>query len=258
MRTITYSRGFLLALIVSGLSSAAWAQVKPAAPVGSWVKRDPEKAEIWETRTILFEYGRCVVARSYRKAADYVLDMSRVDFDERYGELRSPDCLMLATSLNRDEISLRLPGDLLRFTVAEALVARDLANFDPARLATAQLLAFPTPEAAADNPRPARKYSAKELEEKKLDLRGRIAFWRYGDCIVRTDPHNARVLLRSKPTSAEETAAFNALMPALGGCVKQGDQIKSNRTMLRGTIALHYYRLARAPQAPPIQQQNPR
>lgn len=249
--TLTYSHAFLLALIASGLSSTAWAQVKPAAPVGSWVKRAPEKAEVWEARTTLFEYGRCVVTRSYRKAADYVLDMSRVDFDERYGELRSPDCLMHSTQLNRDEISLRIPGDLLRFTVADALVARDLANFDPATLVTAQVLAFPTAEAAAENPKRARKYSAKELEEKKLDLRSRIAFWRYGDCIVRTDPLNARVLLRSRPTTPEETAAFNALMPALGGCVKAGDQIKSNRTMLRGTIALHYYRLARAPQAPP-------
>lgn len=251
----TFFGRFLFALAVSGLSAAAWAQTEPEAPVGSRVKRDPEKARVAETRATLAGYGRCVVKRAYGKAAEYVLDTSSLDFDsKRYGELTSPDCLVHAAVINNYAIALKMPGDMLRFALADALAARDLADFDPSKIKTAQALVFPTIDPAAFAPKPG-KYSAKnlaKLEEDKVMAQGRIAFWRYGDCVVRTDPHGARTLLRSEPTSGE-TAAFQALMPALSSCLMKGEQFKSNRTMLRGTIALSYYRLAKAPEIQPPQ-----
>ena len=41
--------------------------------------------------------------------------------------------------------------------------------------------------------------------------------------------------------------AFDRLMPAFGGCVVAGQSLTFNKSTLRGTIAMNYYRLAHTP-----------
>jgi len=69
----------------------------------------------------------------------------------------------------------------------------------------------------------------------------------FGECIVRADPAAALQLVVTKPSSAEENQAFDAMNGALASCLVSGQKLEFSKGALRGTIAMNLYRLARAP-----------
>ena len=73
----------------------------------------------------------------------------------------------------------------------------------------------------------------------------------FGECVVRTDPARAHVLLMTPPGSLAERAAIDALAPAFGDCVVQGGRFTATRPILRGLVAISYYRLAHAARVAP-------
>jgi hypothetical protein len=48
------------------------------------------------------------------------------------------------------------------------------------------------------------------------------------------------------PNSPEEASQFAAMQQSLGACLPAGQQLKFGKLDLRGTIAVNYYRLAKA------------
>lgn len=77
---------------------------------------------------------------------------------------------------------------------------------------------------------------------------GMDVLFRFGECAVRADAQDAFALLKSEPDSAEESAAFAALMPAFPGCIQKNQKVVADKTNIRATIAFNYYRLAAAGQ----------
>lgn len=69
----------------------------------------------------------------------------------------------------------------------------------------------------------------------------------FGECVVRTDPANAHKMLVADAGSLQESAAIQALRPALAHCIDQGGDLSLAVKDLRNSLALNYYRLARAP-----------
>ena len=69
---------------------------------------------------------------------------------------------------------------------------------------------------------------------------------RYGECVVRADPAGSRALLAAKPETPEEASRFAALRLALATCLPEGHTLEFGKLALRGTIAVNYYRLAKA------------
>ena len=138
----------------------------------------------------------------------------------------------------------------MRFAIAEALVRADLGAFDPALVKLAQPLQYATLNPSDYVPKPGKRYRPKELTDLQSGMvadQSRIAFQRYGECVARNEPLNVRLLTFSNPNSIDEVAALKALMPKFSDCLTAGNQFKTNKTMMRGTLALAYYRLARAP-----------
>jgi hypothetical protein len=72
----------------------------------------------------------------------------------------------------------------------------------------------------------------------------------YGECVARADPADALRLVLSEPGSAAETQAFSSINPALASCLIQGQRIELGKPMLRGSLAVNLYRLAKAPRGP--------
>lgn len=68
-----------------------------------------------------------------------------------------------------------------------------------------------------------------------------------GECVVRSAPGSVEALLRTPIASPQEDAALRALHMALGRCVAQGATYSLSPEVVRGTLALAYYRLAHAP-----------
>ena len=65
-----------------------------------------------------------------------------------------------------------------------------------------------------------------------------------GECVVRAAPDVSTRLVRSDIASDAESAAVEALKPALSGCLTAGQTFVFSPEMLRGAVALNYYRLA--------------
>ncbi len=238
------------------LAAPASGQLKPEAPIGSRLAKPLDEYPIDDTRRVLADFGACVVKREPQLARDLLLKSTQYSFAPEFQKLPTADCLGSAAvgriSGNGD-IMLQMSPAVMRFVTAEALVRQDLANLDPQQLKSA--LKLPGLQISADNyvPKPGKKYTKAELTalgEYRARSINDIAIIDYGECVVRADPYGAKTLLATRISSEEEGTALRAMMPALSGCLNQGQKFGASRLILRGTVALGYYRLANAPKAP--------
>lgn len=60
-------------------------------------------------------------------------------------------------------------------------------------------------------------------------------------CLVETQPAPVLALLRTRPTSKEETVAFQALAEVLGTCLINGATVRANLVTLRASFAEAYF-----------------
>lgn len=231
-------------VIRSGLIAVATALVflstaSTAAPGGDY--------SVETVRRIAYQYAKCVVWKQAQAASDALLsDIGNDEITKRYSSLLDGDCLARFT---QDDVELSFPGDLYRYALADALVAREFANKpmpDLSNVPPLERRSLPKPPAT---PSPDAKKSERVRYEKAERAYDQVHSSRvlrdYGECVVRTNPAGARDLLLTEPDSAGETADFGALRPALEHCLQQGT-VAFTRLILRGTIALNFYRLAHA------------
>lgn len=235
----------LTALTLAGLALAA-------AP-----GNDPEfstafREDAREVRLIGSRYGDCVVKKDARSAdafiASYASEQNGAQRERLVARINDPQCL-IDSSRGFGSVQMRFPADNMRYVLADALVRAHLAGASvPADLATRPRLAHPLFDETAYQPKPGKRLSAErtaELAAKRDAEMARIYLSRFGECVVRTDPANASALLSTKVVTPQENAAFGRLQPAFGQCISEGAKIALNKAVVRGTIALNYYRLAR-------------
>ena len=247
------SRRILLLLAILASETAA-TQLKPEVPTGSRlaVKKEPTLAAPKETRQIIAEFARCAIKKHRTDAVQLVLDPSTT-YDNNVKRVADPDCLTGTAWRQSNGSVMSLPPDIMMYALADALVNDELPRFDPSLIEGAAPLPRGLLEAVF-TPKPDKHYSAKELkdlETARATAASRESFRAFGECVVRSDPVRSHALLRTKATSAEEGSAIQSMMPSFGQCLEQGQEFQANRTMIRGAVALAYYRLAHAPRAAP-------
>ena len=205
-----------------------------------------------ETRAMMHNYAKCVVERRHARASEAILsNLDNGTILRKYPMLVIGECLRgpaFATT------KMSFSGDLYRYALADALVNKELAGAPPPDVAQAPALvhreAAPAPQEVNAK---GKKLSQKDLDKALQDHRESIAFrWLalYGECIVRSDAAGAKALLLTVPDSPEEAARFVALRPAMELCVPEGQTLKFGKVVLRGSIAVNYYRIARAAPTP--------
>lgn len=195
-----------------------------------------------QTRQIAYKYGACAVQRHPRAASEAVLrNVDSYTLLAHYSSLVDSQCL------ERGQIVF--PGDFYIYSLADALVARELT-------------AVPIPDLSRVPSLPRRPllpfaqlrrrlgYQAALEATFNADVFGSLN--EYGECVVRKDPASARALLMTAPESAEEGSRFEELSAALLACTAEDKTMKLTKTLLRGTIALNYYRLAKWALHPPV------
>jgi hypothetical protein len=242
-------------VLSAAFASGAVAQLRPDTKIGTRIPVKPDEAPLQETREVMARFAACTVKLHPAEAAQYVLESkSWAQTDKKVRRIADSEC-MTDTAMEKNAIvALRLPGDTMRYALAEALVQRELKSFDAPLIQAAQPLAQVAVSESEFTPKPGKKYKPAELQKLEESLAAaklRAAVTRYGECVVRTDPGNAYRLLNTKPSSPEEGTVFQQLMPAFAQCLEAGAEFKSNRTVLRGVLALNYYRLAHAPRVQP-------
>jgi hypothetical protein len=141
-------------------------------------------------------------------------------------------------------------GDLYLYAIAEAVIRHDKTLDRPVDFTNIPSLSHREPfvdEAKIKGPTAAR------LIEREHERETTQAFLsRYGECVARNATPQTAAVLRAETGSSEEKAAFAALQPFLGACLKGAAQIKMGKPALRGALALNYYRLAAAAGQTPI------
>lgn len=71
-----------------------------------------------------------------------------------------------------------------------------------------------------------------------------VAYRKFAQCVVRTDPVASRALVLGPVGSANEAAAIQTLSPALGSCIDKGVTINLTKERLSGLVAEALYRLS--------------
>lgn len=201
-----------------------------------------------ETRRIANDYGKCVVARHPGAASEALLgDLSNGEIMRRYGVLIDGDCLVRSTHASA---KMSFTGDLYRYALADALVARELALLPPPDLSSVPPLERRAlPDLPAPPPANSSKADQRRYERGVNDLKQTQAFLalgELGECVVRLSPAGAKTLLSTEPETPAEAGGFDALRPAIAQCLPEGRTLALGKLVLRGTIALNYYRLAHA------------
>ncbi len=228
----------------------AFALALAAAATGSREDADYDSKEV---REVAARYGECIIKKRRAAAQQFVL---KPDMDEReyrgYAQRVTDVYCLFAAAKPESSIEMKFPGDTMRYALADALVKREFQGAPLPSIKDAAPLAQLRIDDAVYGPPPGKELTKAQLEE----LAEKRTKWQVvayaaglGECVVRAEPNKSYELLMARLNSAEEGAAFQALGPALSQCVTAGQKIRLNKTLVRGTVALNYYRLAHAPRA---------
>ncbi len=211
-----------------------------------------DQSEKRYVRAVEFRYGNCVVGKNAGAAKRFVLnsDLKPGVFDALLQKVGDPDCLDRAAD-SLGGVEMRFPGDTMRYALANALVRKEFSRGAPLALQDAGPIEQPIFVEADYLPKPGKRASkAKELEEARARRIRDIFLTQFGECVVRADSAKSRQLLVTEPDSDEEGKIFSALSAPFSQCLTEGRSLTFNKTTLRGTIAINYYRLAHAPRQP--------
>jgi hypothetical protein len=233
------SAAFALALVAAcslGTPAGAQSNNDDYTPLNSRIKRDrqfpTDIVNRWRnetsavsrarSRAMLGQFSRCIYNRSRQGSVDLLqkTDYGFVQFEQigldndralrNYGFM---DCLSRVASTNGTGVQLRFSAGALRqWLIQEAYFAR--YEDEPGWVQAGNVIG------SRDYP----------LSAEHAGVRAAMDF---ADCVVAADPYTADFFFRTAAGSTEEKRAIEALTPALGPCLPQGQQLGLSPYLLR-------------------------
>ena len=167
------------------------------------------------------------------------------------------DCMMQRDGRNLDRVLSTVPGTMdadapwVAGGVYECRAARTAvpaASFY-SRGAVAERLLYRDFTAIGAAPRgraarvfePVSDYYVRYADE---GARATLSMLDMASCVVRADPRQSYAFFRTQRGSAAERAAIEGMMPAISGCVSQGENIDLSPAVFRAFLAEAAYRAA--------------
>ena len=198
-------------------------------------------------RSTARDFAICATRRHPDRAARFVLDPHNFRKDKWAFRLYDPICLTDRRSFR----ALAGKSEQFRYLFAEALVLREYPSDLPMNLVNAAPLTHVQP--VEDELKPNKKDDPARLAEStsaNAKMRaGNEFISMLGECVVRANPVASHGLLLTAPGSLVEGQYLERLSPVAAACIEKGAGISLTKYSLRGTIALNFYRLAKAPRA---------
>lgn len=203
----------------------------------------------------VYDYATCTVRNYHNRSRDLILaDIDNAAMERKFGDLYTSKPLAFVSGCRelflRDRQGIAIDPDLFRYALAAVLVKRDFANDPSAGFSNVAPLSHRAPESEA-------QYQAKLGATGSEKRRAQIKFehdkdltqaWlaQFGECVARKNPVSAKDWIVSSPESAAENAAIKQMSPEFSACLAEGEALTFPKTILRGTVAINYYRLAMA------------
>ena len=175
-----------------------------------------------DARRTTREYGTCVLKRYPKYGERIALEPV---YTEEYQKLLKR--MVIDDCLSAGELSF--PLNVVRSAVIEALYVEQFGRSGPTEFSQV----------------PPIDYLAGYPAELPGNARTIVALARFGDCVSRKDPVNARALAVSIPGSGDEKQRLAALGPSFNGCVIQGEKLTFSRSVIRGAVSEGLFRLSR-------------
>jgi hypothetical protein len=215
-------RGILLSLCALAITSAAAAQMT-GSRLGGRPAREPARLDSPDAiRLLLSEYAICVI-KDYRGAAEKYLATppESAASDRAWFGIKVDDCLSVG--------ELTLTDASFRGAAYEQLYRIDHASKEVPDFSDV----------------PQIDYSI-GLDISELRDRQKIALRQFADCVVRTQPADARSFVLSRIGASNEKAAIGRLMPSFAACMQEGVKIEFGKAVLRGLTSEALFRLSSA------------
>jgi hypothetical protein len=95
--------------------------------------------------------------------------------------------------------------------------------------------------------KPAKIFTApsnEQLGRLSPDSRSAVVMTEIGTCVTAAEPAGVAALFAAEPGTPAENEAFSTVVPALGGCIPPGVEMKISKFQLRGYLAEGAYRYA--------------
>lgn len=225
--------------------------IAAAAPAKE--SRTLHDAELYYSH-LLTAYARCVVRDNHARSEKAVLsNFEARDLERRFGDIfiENPVTYVAGCRDLRilDGQAFFFTGEPLRMKLAEALVKADLANQTVASFADRPPLPVSeaeTREELSEALAGSRTERGRSHAQHLYDMSAaRSWLSHFGECVARSDPPRVHAWLLTNAGTPEDAAATTALAPALGSCLTEGRTFAASKDMLRGTVAVAYYRLAK-------------
>ena len=230
--------------------AAPWLMATAASPPNT-------KEQTREDRLIVSAYADCLVKKRPQEAAEAVLGTEpRGQVMKVYHDLSDSDCLNRAAwkvGGAGGVIQMGMPGEVLHYALAEALIRHEYSTGLPADISLAAPLHQLRVTSISLVPKPGEKASEEKLEKVKeandraAGFEGMAAF---GECVARQSPSDSLQLILTKPASAQEDQQFSKLGHSFAECLPAGETLALDRSAVRGAIAMNLYQLAKAPRIP--------
>ncbi len=206
--------------------------------------------DIATVRKTFDAYTRCVVRKNHKAAATVVLsELNNSEVLERYSRLNNGECLSVVGQPS-GQAMMAIREEQMRHGLADALVRNEFRETFPKDIAQALPLTHRTRVTDVNEPVGFNLFAGADTGNAKAKALAYDFLSRFGECVVRVDPASVHWFLTQKPASKEESAALERVKPLLGRCLIKGEEFKLNLSMLRGTLAYNFYRLAHAPRGP--------
>lgn len=220
--TVRLLSGFLLCGLSCVLAPPAVAQdVQAMSMMDADNRGNSEFPKEPDTLRRVATYGRCVAEFVPGKLLS-MLPSSPEDLKLVSGVARFSSC-----SLG----NLQFPRIVLRGMVAEYRFEHDFGAGGGPKPGHMIQKIFETP-------------NAEKLSKLTPDVRSSVVMVDVGTCVAKANSAGVAALLSTDAATAEEKTAYAALIPAIGGCLPGGVELRMHRMLMRGYLAEGAYRAA--------------
>lgn len=197
----------------------------PTEPRSIWQARDLSEAQRARSRTQTDQLARCLWNRSNQDGLDL---LARTDFG-----FMSPDQIGMTGEdiMNQHAISNCLERVALN-TNSSVMLRMDVASL---RRWYLQAAYFDRYEDGPNWVRPGLVAGERSFPISATNAAVRDAMV-FADCVVAADPYGADFFFRTAAGTEQETASIQALVPAIGSCLPQGQELEIDPFSMRQWI----------------------